>query len=158
MINIGINGFGRIGKCCFLQMLDDINIHVCCINVVDMSIDDIEDYLRYDSVHHNYNKLFPFEIVSSNKIKINNNIISIVSDRNAKNIKWKKYDCEYVIDATGAYLTLDKCKQHDVNHVIISAPAKDNTPTYVYGVNDEKYNGEKIISGASCTTNCLAPM
>jgi glyceraldehyde 3-phosphate dehydrogenase len=76
----------------------------------------------------------------------------------ARKIKWRNYGCNYVIEATGCYLTTDKCKMHNVDVVVITAPPKDDTKTFIYGVNENTYRGETIISGSSCTTNCLAPM
>lgn len=157
-ITVGINGFGRIGKCVFLQLINNNNIRVSCINSLNLGVNEIEDYLKYDTTHKNYNKDFNVEIISKDEIKINNHIITLVSDRNPKNIPWRKFGCNIVIEATGAFLTTEKCLQHDVDHVIITSPAKDNTPTYIYGVNHEKYKGESIISAASCTTNSLAPI
>lgn len=157
MIKIGINGFGRIGKCVFLQLLNNPTYNICCINALNISITEIEDYLKYDSVHK-YNNQFVVEILSTTEFKINNHHIHLFSDRNAKNIPWKSFNCEYVIDATGSFLTSEKCNDHDVDYVIMSAPAKDNTKTIIYGVNHETYQGEKILSGSSCTTNCIAPM
>lgn len=156
MAFIGINGFGRIGKCCLLQLIDDIDIQIKCINSTNITINEIEDYLKYDSTHKIYNKNFSFEIISNDQFKLNHHTITLVSDRNPKNICWSKYGCNIVIEATGSFLTSEKCSNHDVENVIITSPPKDNTPTYVYGVN--KYQGERIISASSCTTNCLAPM
>jgi glyceraldehyde 3-phosphate dehydrogenase len=158
MASIGINGFGRIGKCCLLQLIDNKDVEIKCINCTNLMINEIEDYLKYDSAHKIYNKNFYFEIISNNQFKINHHTITLVSDRNPKNIPWRKLGCNIVIEATGSFLTTEKCLQHDVDNVIITSPAKDNTNTYIYGVNDNKYNGESIISASSCTTNCLAPM
>lgn len=158
MASIGINGFGRIGKCCLLQLIDDKDVDIKCINSTNLSINEIEDYIKYDSTHKLYNRNFYFEIISKDQFKINHHTITLVADRNPKNIPWRKLGCNIVIEATGSFLTTDKCLQHDVDNVIISSPAKDNTNTYIYGVNDDKYNGESVISASSCTTNCLAPM
>lgn len=155
---IGINGFGRIGKTCLLQLIDDLEVQIKCINATSLRIDEIEDYLKYDSTHKIYNKNFNFEIISNNQFKINHHTITLVSDRNPKNIPWRKLGCNIVIEATGSFLTTEKCSEHDVDNVIITSPAKDNTPTYIYGVNHEKYKGESIISASSCTSNCLAPI
>ena len=158
MIKVGINGFGRIGKCVFMQLLNNSKFEICAINVPNMKITEIEDYLRYDSVHH-YNKHFTLSIVSDNSFKINNeNLITLLSDRNAENLNWKQYGCEYLIDATGAYLTTEKCQSHNIDYVVMSSPPKDNTNTFIYGTNQEKYKGENIVSGSSCTTNCVGPM
>ena len=157
MINIGINGLGRIGKCVFLQLIHNPKFNIKCINVLDVSITEIEDYLKYDS-SHKYNIDFSFHIISDTECKINEHVIKYVSERNAKNINWKEYGCEYLIDATGVHLTTEKCLNHNVDYVVISAPPKDNTPSFIFGANHEKYNGEKIIAGSSCTTNCISPM
>lgn len=156
MINIGINGLGRIGKCVFIQLIENKNFCIKCINITKIKISDIEEYLKYDSTHH-YNKNFILEIISDTEFKINNSIIKILSDREPSNLDWKKYGCEYLFDCTGAFLSTEKCLAHPVDYVIMSAPAKDSTSTFIYGVNNEQYSGEKIISGSSCTTNCLAP-
>lgn len=158
MAFIGINGFGRIGKCCLLQLINEKDVEIKCINSTSLQINEIEDYLKYDSTHKVYNKNFTFEIISKDQIKINHHTITLVSDRNPKNIPWRKFGCNIVIEATGSFLTKEKCSQHDVDNIIISSPAKDDTPTYIYGVNHEKYAGESIVSASSCTTNCLAPM
>jgi glyceraldehyde 3-phosphate dehydrogenase len=159
MIRIGINGFGRIGKCIFLQLLDNKNFDVCCLNATGLKIDEIEDYLRYDSTH-NYNKNFSFFILSNNEFQINHHKVKLFSDRNPSNLLWKDYSCEYLFDCTGAFLTTEKCNNHNIDYIIMSAPPKDIgiTPTFIYGVNDFKYNGEKIISGSSCTTNAISPL
>jgi len=157
MIQVGINGFGRIGKCVFLQLIANPKFKVCAINALNLNINDLEDYLKYDSTH-NYSKQFTIEIVSPTEFKIGGHIVKILSDKNAVNLHWKKYGCEYVVDATGCFLTSEKCKDHDVDYVVMSAPAKDETHTFICGANLDKYAGENIVSGSSCTTNCLAPM
>lgn len=156
MIHIGINGLGRIGKCVFLQLLENSNFSIKCINVTRLGIKDIEEYLKYDSIHH-YNRNWNFEIISNTEFKIGSHKIKLFADRDPKNLPWRDYGCEYLFDCTGAFLTTEKCSAHNVDYVIMSAPAKDLTPTFIYGVNDEKYSGQSIISGSSCTTNCLAP-
>jgi len=155
--NIGINGLGRIGKCVFLQLLNEPYINIKAINILNYDINQLEKYIKYDSVHKYYNN-FNFKIIDDKHISINNNIIRLFNERDAKNINWKSYDITYVVDATGFYLTQEKAKSHNVDYVIMSAPPKDNTPMFVVGVNDEKYNGESIISNASCTTNCITPL
>jgi glyceraldehyde 3-phosphate dehydrogenase len=156
MIDIGINGFGRIGKCIFLQLLNNNNFNICAINALNLEILELEDYLNYDT-NHKYPKI-KVNIISENEFKINNHKITLLKDLDAKKLNWKKYNCKYIIDATGAFLTSDKCDAHDVDYVIITAPPKDNTSTFIYGANHKKYEGEKIISASSCTTNCIAPM
>ncbi len=156
MTSVGINGFGRIGKCVFIQLLKNNKFKVSAINAPNFDIKYIETYLNYDSVHK-YDKM-DIEIIDSNNFKINNNIVHIFNTRNAVDIDWKKYDINHVIDATGSYLTTEKCKEHNAEYVIMCAPPKDNTPLYVPNVNCYKYNGEKIVSNASCTTNCITPV
>ena len=157
MIKVGINGFGRIGKCIFLQLINNKNFQICALNAINLTALELEDYIKYDSTHH-YTKDFIIKILSQNKIKINHHEIDLFSDRNGKNLKWKNSGCEYLFDATGSYLTTEKCKEHDINYVIMSAPPKDNSPTFIFGANHSTYSGENIISASSCTTNCLAPI
>ena len=157
MINIGINGFGRIGKCVFLQLLNNVNFSIKCINATEIKVSEIEDYLNFDTTHK-HNIKIKVEVLSNQIFKINNHVIQLISERDAKKIDWKKMECEYVIDATGSYLTTEKCLDHNAEYVIMSSPPKDNTPTFIVGANEQVYNGEKIVSGSSCTTNCIAPI
>ena len=169
VIKLGINGFGRIGKCVFLQLLNNPKFSICALNATNIKIDDIEDYLIYDSTHKYLKnmkvmkdmqgqKLYEFEILSDTKFKINHHIVTLLSDKDARKLNWTEHGCEYIIDATGSYLTSKKCEDHNAKYVIMSAPAKDITKTFIYGANHIKYNGEKIVSASSCTTNCIAPM
>lgn len=154
-IKIGINGFGRIGKCVFLQLLKDSRFQICTINAPDISMEELQDYLNHDSIHH-YEKNMNIQIIDNDHFVLSGHKIRFFHERNAKNIDW---NCEYLIDATGAYLTTPKCKEHNAKYVIMSAPAKDKeTSTFIYGVNHELYSGQQVVSGSSCTTNCLAPM
>jgi len=156
---IGINGLGRIGKSILIQFINGTikNISVKAINIPDFDIYNLETYLKNDTTHC-YNKKFHIEIIDTNKCKINNNEIFILNNRDASKLNWRSYNIDYVIDSTGAFLTQDKCNQHNVDYVIMCAPPKDNSPQFVYNVNHELYNGEKIISNASCTTNCISPV
>ena len=88
---IAINGFGRIGKCIFLQLIHNTNFQICCLNALDTTIDEIEDYLNYDSTHK-YSKDIKVEIISPTEFKINHHIITLLSGREAKNLNWKKYN------------------------------------------------------------------
>ena len=157
MTFVGLNGFGRIGKCIFLLLLNNDNLHIKAINAPDYDISKIESYLKNDSVHK-YSRDFTLEIVDENSFRINGHQIFILRDRDAKNLDWRSYGIDVVIDASGVYLTEEKAKQHDVEKLIMSAPAKDDTPLFVYGANHQQYQGEKIISNASCTTNCITPV
>lgn len=157
MIQLGINGFGRIGKCVFLQLLENKNYTIKCLNAMDIKVTEIEDYLLYDTTHkHNIN--INIKIISDDEFQINHHTIKIISERDAKKIDWVSMGCEYIIDATGAYLTSEKCKSYNAPYVIMSSPAKDDTKTFIYGVNDNMYSGENIVSGSSCTTNSIAPL
>jgi glyceraldehyde 3-phosphate dehydrogenase len=157
MIRIGINGFGRIGKCVFLQLLENKNFEIVALNISNFNIDQFEEYIKYDSTHR-FNNKFNINIINDKLIKINHHNINILSDRDPKNLNWKDFNCKIIIDATGAFLTTEKCLNHNVDYIIMSAPPKDDTQTFIYGVNEDKYNGENIISGSSCTTNGLAPI
>ena len=156
-INVGINGFGRIGKSVFIQCLNSKNFNVTAINAVNLNIEEIEDYLRYDSCHKYNTSNIDLKIVSSDKFTIGYHEIKLFSDRDPKNLEWKKYKCDCVIDTTGSFLTLEKAKQHDIGLVVMSAPPKDKTPSFIFGANHLEYKNQKVISSSSCTTNCLAP-
>lgn len=117
----------------------------------------METYLKNDSVHK-YNTNWNFRIIDDQNFEINGNVIHVFRNRNAKELDWLALDINYVIDATGSYLTTEKCNEHNANYVIMCAPPKDNSPLFVYKVNEDKYNGENIVSNASCTTNCITPI
>ncbi len=155
-IKIGINGLGRIGKCVFLQLIDNPKFEIKAINAVNLKINELEDYLNFDTSHKI--KIKNFKILSSDHFEMNGQKIKLLYDRNAEKLKWKNYGCSYLIDATGAFLTKEKCLQHDIDYVIMSAPPKDDSPSFIYGANHDLYEGENIVSSSSCTTNCLAPM
>lgn len=157
MIKIGINGFGRIGKCIFLQLINDPLIKIAAINIPDSDIKYFETYIKYDSIHK-YENNFDIKVINNDEILFNEQKIIILKNRNASELNWKNYGIDYVIDATGVYLTQEKASKHNVDYVIMCAPPKDNTPIFVYGGNHQKYSGEKIISNASCTTNCIVPI
>ena len=158
MVYVGLNGFGRIGKSIFIQMLENKSLKIKAINVTNFDISNINSYLMYDSTH-NYNLNWEIKVIDDISFSINGEVIYLFSERDASKINWKKFDdIDYVIDCTGAYLTQDSCKKHNVNYVIMCAPPKDNTPQFVANVNEMSYNGEKIISNASCTTNCITPV
>ena len=157
MAPIGINGFGRIGKCIFMQLLQNKDHHVAAINAPGFDMKYIEQYLKRDSVHK-YDKEFRIEIIDSDHFKVGYHIIHVFRDMDATKLDWKKYGVHYVIDATGYFLTSAKAKDHNADYVIMCAPPKDNTPLFVNSVNDAKYKGESVVSNASCTTNCITPV
>jgi glyceraldehyde 3-phosphate dehydrogenase len=155
MIQIGINGFGRIGKICFLQLIA-ANAPVTAINVPDFDINNLETYLRCDSNHH-YPMNWTIDIIDKDTFTIDGKTIKLLNSRAAKNLNWRKYGVNYVIDATGVFLTQEAAEEHNVDYLIMCAPAKDNTPSFMVGGNHELYNGERIVSNVSCTSNAIIP-
>jgi len=156
MINIGINGFGRIGKTIFQQVINDKNIRICGINFPGFKIDKIQTYINYDSNHKT--ELLNITKIDNNKIKINDNIIQIFDNRVPDKNMWNDCNAKYVFETTGKFLTTELARQHNSEYFIMCAPSKDQTPQYLYNGNHEKYNGENIISNSSCTTNCIVPL
>ncbi len=156
MTGIGVNGFGRIGKLIFLQLLEN-NENVLAINIPDFDINNLETYLNYDSVHK-FNKKWKIIIKDENQFFINDKRIHILNNRDASQLNWRKYGVQYLIDASGVYLTQEKAKQHDCDYVIMCAPPKDDTPSFMVNGNQEKYKGEKIVSNVSCTSNAIIPV
>ena len=162
-IKVGINGFGRIGRlvtrAIFLNKFDEIEI----VAINDLhSIENMKYLFNYDTVHGIWNNSNNKVDIINDKLVINNNSIKIFQERDPKNIKWDDLNVDYVIECTGVFTNIDKASQHLVNNkniksIIISAPSED-APMYVMGVNENNYRGEKVISNASCTTNCLGPL
>jgi glyceraldehyde 3-phosphate dehydrogenase len=158
MIKIGINGFGRIGKLVFRASLTNSNVKVVAINDL-MSIDQLAYLLKYDSVHG----VLDQEIeVEGDFIKIKGNYIRVSSKPNPKDLDWKSIQADYVVESTGLFLSSEQVNPHfmaGAKKVIISAPVKDDTPMFVFGVNHKDYKiNMDVVSNASCTTNCLAPI
>jgi len=157
-IKVAINGFGRIGRCVARIISNRDDIELVAIN--DTATPDMIEYItKYDTVHGTFNGDVKVE---NGYLKMDKIAAKLYSTRDAKELTFFK-DCkaEIILECTGAYLTKEKCQAHINNgakKVIISAPAKDDTKTYVMGVNEATYNGENIISNASCTTNCLGPI
>ncbi|WP_275097428.1 type I glyceraldehyde-3-phosphate dehydrogenase [Sedimenticola hydrogenitrophicus] len=157
-IKVGINGFGRIGRMVFraaVQNFDDIEI----VGINDLLDPEYLAYmLKYDSVHGRFKGDIA---VDGNTLIVNGKPIRLTAERDPANLKWDEIGAEVVVESTGLFLTKETCEKHlaaGAKKVIQSAPSKDDTPMFVYGVNHEKYAGETIISNASCTTNCLAPI
>ncbi len=161
MFKVGINGFGRIGKTLFLQLLDNPLFEIRALNSVTLDVNKLEVYLKHDSVHH-YNKDFIIHIIDDSNFEISKDNrthhVHIFRDRNALNLTWSSYQVQALFDCTGSYLTTEKCLDHNVDVVLMSAPPKDKTKTFVYGVNHKDYNMENVVSAASCTTNCITPV
>ena len=157
-IKVGINGFGRIGRMVFraaVQHFPDIEI----VGINDLLEPDYLAYmLRYDSVHGR----FKGDIgVDGNTLVVNGKRIRLTAEKDPTQLKWGDVGAAVVVESTGLFLTKDSCEKHlaaGAKKVIMSAPCKDDTPMFVFGVNDKTYKGQAIISNASCTTNCLAPV
>ncbi|WUR03105.1 glyceraldehyde-3-phosphate dehydrogenase [Vairimorpha necatrix] len=150
---VGINGFGRIGKLVF-KILRDRGIEVPLVNDPFLDISYMYYLLKYDTVYGNDSKVE----IKKDKIFYNNKETTLSTCKSPSEIEWKKYNVDYVIECTGVFKNIEDCELHkDVKNIIISAPSED-APMFVYGVNHDKYNGERVISNASCTTNCLAPL
>ncbi|WP_343190137.1 type I glyceraldehyde-3-phosphate dehydrogenase [Buchnera aphidicola (Mollitrichosiphum nigrofasciatum)] len=156
-IRVGINGFGRIGRIVFRLAQKRKNIKIVAINDL-LDVNYIAYMLKYDSTHGTFNNTIN---IKGDSIIVNNNIIKILSIRDPENLIWGKLNIDVVIESTGLFLTKESAYRHikaGAKKVILTGPSKDDTPMYVKGANFEKYNGEKIVSNASCTTNCLAPL
>ena len=157
-VNIGINGFGRIGRLVFRAAINNKSIKVVAINdIVDINY--IVYMLKYDSTHGKFSKNIK---VDGNYLIIDEQRIRVSSEKKIENIKWGEVNADYIVDSTGLFLTKDLAKLHlksGAKKVIMSAPSKDDTPMFVMGVNNKNYNSSMdIVSNASCTTNCLAPI
>lgn len=155
VMNVGINGFGRIGKCVFLQLLDLEDISIKVVNT-SLSLESIEKYINRDSVHGKKN--YSVTILDEDTISIEEQTIKIVSSRVPGEINWRELGVDYLFETTGAFLTKDELRKHPVDHVLLSSPPKDDIKMFCYGVNHQEFKGEKIISTASCTTNCIVPI
>jgi glyceraldehyde 3-phosphate dehydrogenase len=157
-IKVGINGFGRIGRMAFRAIAKDFpGIEVVGINDL-LEPDYLAYMLKYDSVHGRFNG--DVSTAGGNMI-VNGKTIRLTAERDPANLKWNEIGADIVIDCTGFFLTTESCQAHitaGAKKVVQSAPSKDATPMFVFGVNHTKYAGEAIVSAASCTTNCLAPV
>jgi len=157
-IKVGINGFGRIGRMAFRAIAKDFtDIEVVGINDL-LDADYLAYMLKYDSVHGNFNGDIA---VDGNNLIVNGKSIRLTAERDPANLKWNEIGADLVIECTGFFLTEETCQKHidaGAKKVVQSAPSKDATPMFVYGVNHKTYAGQAIISAASCTTNCLAPV
>lgn len=157
-IKVGINGFGRIGRLVFKAMTERDNIEVVGINdLIDAEY--MAYMLKYDSVHGQ----FKGEIsVEGNDLVVNGNRIRVTAEKDPNNLKWNEVGAEYIVESTGLFLTKESAQAHinaGAKKVILSAPPKDDTPMFVMGVNHNELTEDiKILSNASCTTNCLAPL
>lgn len=158
-IKVGINGFGRIGRNVLRAAVQNFGDDIEVVGINDLLEPDYLAYLlQYDSVHGR----FQGEVsVEDGTLVVNGKRIRLTAERDPASLKWDEVGADVVIESTGLFLTAETAQKHidaGAKKVIMSAPSKDATPMFVYGVNDAKYNGEAIISNASCTTNCLAPV
>ena len=157
-IKVGINGFGRIGSLVFGALLERENVEVVGINdLIDANY--MAYMIKYDSVHGRFKGDVKVE---GNNLVVNGKTIRVTSERDPNNLKWDEIGAEYIVESTGLFLSKDTAQAHinaGAKKVILSAPSKDDTPMYVMGVNHKELTPDvKILSNASCTTNCLAPL
>jgi len=157
-IKVGINGFGRIGRMAFRAIAKDFtDMEIVGINDL-LDPDYLAYMLKYDSVHGRFDGDVSVE---GGNLVVNGKTIRITAERNPADLKWDEVGADVVLECTGFFLTEESCQAHidaGAKKVVQSAPSKDATPMFVYGVNHEEYAGQAIVSAASCTTNCLAPL
>ena len=156
-IRIGINGFGRIGRLAFRRAMTLADVEIVGINDL-IEVDYLAYMLRYDSTHGR----FQGEVaVENGQLVVNGQVIRISAERDPNNLKWGEVGADYVLESTGFFLTDGSARAHinaGAKRVVMSAPSKDATPMFVMGVNHSSYAGQDVVSNASCTTNCLAPV
>jgi glyceraldehyde 3-phosphate dehydrogenase len=157
-IKVGINGFGRIGRLAFRASFQRNDMEIVAINDL-IDVDYMAYMLRYDTIHGSFKGTIE---VKDGKLIVNGKAIRVTCEKDPANLKWNEVGADYVIESTGLFLSRDKAEAHlkaGAKRVILSAPSKDDTPMFVYGVNHNSYKKEMdMISNASCTTNCLAPV
>lgn len=157
MKKIAINGFGRIGRLVFRAAEERADVQIVAINDL-IDIDYMAYMLKYDSTHGRFNGTVD---VVDGSLVVNGKTIRVTAERNPVDLKWDEVEADVVIESTGLFLTDATARQHiaaGAKKVIMSAPSKDDTPMFVAGVNFDDYKGEDVVSNASCTTNCLAPL
>ncbi|MBQ9216581.1 MAG: type I glyceraldehyde-3-phosphate dehydrogenase [Muribaculaceae bacterium] len=166
-IKIGINGFGRIGRFVFRSTFEENNVNdVEVVGINDLlPVDYMAYMLKYDTMHGQFNGTIEVD-AANNVLIVNGNRIRVTAEKDPANLKWDEIGAEYVVESTGLFLAMDKAEKHlqaGAKYVVLSAPSKAGedgrqAPMFVCGVNTDKYAGETIVSNASCTTNCLAPI
>ena len=158
-IKVGINGFGRIGRMVFRAAFENFANDIEIVGINDLLDPDYLAYmLKYDSVHGIFNHDIQ---IDGNNLVVDGKKIRLTAEMDPANLKWNEVEAEIVVESTGLFLEDAKARKHieaGAKKVIMSAPSKDSTPMFVYGVNHMTYAGQDIISNASCTTNCLAPI
>jgi glyceraldehyde 3-phosphate dehydrogenase len=156
-IRVGINGFGRIGRLAFRRAISLADVEVVGINDL-IDVEYLAYMLRYDSTHGRFHGDVAVE---NGQLVVNGKAIRITAERDPSNLRWNEVGADYVLESTGFFLTDEAARAHltaGAKRVVMSAPSKDDTPMFVMGVNHHSYAGQAIVSNASCTTNCLAPM
>ena len=156
-IRVGINGFGRIGRLVFRAAQKRNDIEIVGINDL-IDVEYMAYMLRYDTMHGQFKGSIE---IKDGKLVVNGKAIRVTAEKNPADLKWNEVGAEYVVESTGLFLTKEKAQGHidaGAKYVVMSAPSKDDTPMFVCGVNTDSYAGQKIVSNASCTTNCLAPL
>ncbi len=156
-IKVGINGFGRIGRLVFRAAMDRNDIAIVGINDL-IDVDYMVYMLKYDTIHGKFNGTVE---VKDGHLVVNGQAIRVTAEKNPENLKWNEVGAEYVVESTGLFLSKETAEAHlkaGAKRVVMSAPSKDDTPMFVMGVNHKTYSGQPIVSNASCTTNCLAPL
>jgi len=157
-MKVGINGFGRIGRLVFRAAINNPNVEIVGINDL-IDVDYMAYMLKYDSTHGIFKGTIAVE---GGHLVVNGKKIRVTAERDPANLKWDEVGAEYVVESTGLFLEKANASAHikaGAKRVIMSAPAKDDTPTFVMGVNHKSYTADmNIVSNASCTTNCLAPI
>ncbi len=159
MTKVGINGFGRIGRFVFRASTKRNDVEVVAINDL-LPVDYMAYMLKYDTMHGQFDGTVDYDMEKSELI-VNGKHIRVTACKNPAEIAWGAVGAEYVVESTGLFLTKEKAQAHieaGAKYVVMSAPSKDATPMFVVGVNDKTYAGQKFVSNASCTTNCLAPI
>jgi glyceraldehyde 3-phosphate dehydrogenase len=158
-IKVGINGFGRIGRMVFRAAVQEHSDTIQIVGINDLLEPDYLAYmLKYDSVHGRFQGDVD---VDGTNLVVNGNTIRLTAERDPAALAWGDVDAEVVVESTGLFLTKETAQKHidaGAKKVILSAPSKDDTPMFVFGVNSDSYAGQAIVSNASCTTNCLAPL
>ncbi len=156
-IKIGINGFGRIGRFVFRAACERSDIEVVGINDL-LDADYMAYMLKYDSTHGQFKGTVE---VQDGQLVVNGKTIRVTAERDPAALAWGDVDAQVVVEATGLFLTAETARKHitaGAKKVVLSAPSKDDTPMFVMGVNHDTYTGQEVVSNASCTTNCLAPL
>ncbi|MBJ7220721.1 MULTISPECIES: glyceraldehyde-3-phosphate dehydrogenase [Brenneria] len=156
-IKVGINGFGRIGRIVFRAAQERSDIEIVAINDL-LDADYMAYMLKYDSTHGRFNGTVE---VKDGHLVVNGKTIRVTAERDPANLKWNEVNVDVVAEATGLFLTDETARKHitaGAKKVVLTGPSKDSTPMFVMGVNHKSYDGQDIVSNASCTTNCLAPL